>query len=106
MEEPEGTIKYNDVVKLRCVVDGADRPYFIQWQYMKDTNEDSKLPLWENIDCVGEVYEYVLTEENIDYYYRVVLSFNNDEKATKTDLNITSKSRKKKHYITSYMRVE
>lgn len=77
--EPSGMLHFGDTVKLKCYISGISEPYFIQWQYMSAPDGDlfeseiHKLPLWENAGSSDDIYEYVLTPENVGYLYRVVV---------------------------------
>ena len=83
--EPDGIIHYGDTVKLRCNVGGIRVPYTIAWQYMTGDENAS----WESLNCSDEIYEFVLTPENEDYYYRVLILCDDDQfvvAATDTDI--------------------
>lgn len=77
IEEPKGMIHSGDEVTLRCHVDGLSYPYIIHWQYVNSENNDTMQ--WQDIDCTGDTYRFVLTEENVGYYYRVIVTCDNDE---------------------------
>ena len=83
--EPDGMIHYGDKVRLRCDVKGIRVPYTIAWQYM----ENDKDALWQSLDCTDEIYEFILTPENENYYYRVLIMCDDEHfvvAATDTDL--------------------
>ena len=65
LDTPVSELRIGETVTLRCVVEGLDNPYFIQWQYSKDKEG------WFDIPCYDELYEFILTEENGKLYYRV-----------------------------------
>lgn len=65
IDTPLECIRIGNPLVLRCVVNGIDAPYNIQWQYSADTEE------WIDIPCNDEIYEFVLTRENVYLYYRV-----------------------------------
>ena len=67
MDTPIGGIKYGEILALRCVVSGIEEPYYIQWQYSEDKE------IWYEIPCNEDEYEFVLTEENAKWYYRVAV---------------------------------
>jgi len=77
-EDPDCILHYYEPVKLRCIVEGIDENYFVQWQYFDENAQNGIMPIWENVDCNGEVYEFVLTPENENYYYRVVVMCGDD----------------------------
>ena len=65
LDTPIDEIRYGDQLVLRCVVDGIDEPYHIQWQYSEDKEG------WFDIPCTDDVYKFVLDEQNAGLYYRV-----------------------------------
>ena len=67
MDTPITEIQYGNVITLRCVVTGVEKPYRVQWQHSRDKT------VWEDILCEEEVYEFVLAEDNAGTYYRVVI---------------------------------
>lgn len=67
VDAPEGMLKYGEPVTLRCVVDSDIGDYVVQWQRSEDMLE------WEDIECNEPEYSFILTEENDDYYYRVII---------------------------------
>lgn len=69
--EPEGTLRFGEPVKLKCYVDGLNEPYTVHWQHIKAI--DDNVPLWEDIGCTEDTYEFILTEENANEYYRVLV---------------------------------
>lgn len=77
IEEPEDTIRYGDEVVLRCTVGGLYRPYLIHWEYMIPNN--TGITQWIDLGCTGYTYRFVLTEENANYCYRVVVTCNDEE---------------------------
>lgn len=77
IEEPEDTIRYGDDVVLRCSVSGLYRPYVIHWEYMIPDN--TGITQWEKLNCTGPTYKFVLTEENANYCYRVVVTCSDDK---------------------------
>ena len=78
--EPEGELHFNEPVRLKCFVDGLDDPYTIRWQCLKVGFEDDNfIEQWEDIDCDEDEYEFILTPENINYYYRVLVLCINKE---------------------------
>ena len=68
LDTPLSQIKLGYPVSLRCIVDGMEEPYHIQWQHSYDKEE------WADVSCEEEVYEFILTEENAGTYYRVIVS--------------------------------
>lgn len=70
IDTPGNAIAYGEVIELRCVVNGVEDGYTIQWQYSADLKE------WIDIDCHDDVYSYTLMPDNADYYYRVVITYN------------------------------
>ena len=68
LDTPAEEIRYGSSIRLRCIVDGLEKPFHIQWQYSFDTEE------WLDLPCEDEVFEFILDEQNVDVYYRVVVS--------------------------------
>lgn len=68
LDTPMEEIQYGNTITLRCVVDGMEEPYFIQWQCSEDKEE------WVDVPCHTDLYEFVLTEETAGIYYRVIVS--------------------------------
>ena len=65
--DADGEIFYGDEITLRCEVENANMPYTIGWQYH---NGDE----WKTIEGEhSKKYEFVVTEKNAEYEYRVVL---------------------------------
>lgn len=88
MENLENELYYDDVITLRCYIDGINEPYSIVWQYMDPKDETGE---WRTLDCNSDVYEFVLTPENADYSYRVQVVcedayYTADNLATRTDI--------------------
>ena len=67
MDTPMEEVRYGNPVRFRCVVSGLKKPYHIQWQYSHDTED------WFDLPCIAEVFEFILDEQNVDLYYRVVV---------------------------------
>lgn len=57
-----------DPVTLRCIVEGIEGEYQIQWQCSEDEEE------WFDIDCHDEIYTFILDETTAGMYYRVVVT--------------------------------
>lgn len=74
--ENEGMLHYKDTIVLLCCAEGIDEPYVIYWQYM-DPNEE--IPEWRSLNYSGGKYEFILTPENVDYYYRVIVVRGDDQ---------------------------
>ena len=68
IDTPVSMIRIGERITLRCIVEGYDTPYFIQWQYSEDKEE------WYDLPCYDEVYEFILTEENENLDDRVCIS--------------------------------
>ena len=68
MVTPTSELRYGEPVTLKCQMVEIPEPYAIQWQYDRGDGE------WVDIDCREELYSFVLTEENADFAYRVVVS--------------------------------
>ena len=77
IEEPEDLIRYGDEVVLRCTVGGLYKPYLIHWEYMIPDSAD--IVQWKELNCTGDTYKFVLTKENANYCYRVVVTCNDEE---------------------------
>lgn len=78
--EPDGDLQFDEPVKLKCFVDGIDEPYTIRWQFLKvDSADDRVSDQWEDIDCSEDTYEFILTQESINYCYRVLVICNSRE---------------------------
>jgi len=73
IDTPGEAIAYGEVIELRCEVNGLAEGYSIQWQYSADLQE------WIDIDCYGDVYSYTLMPDNADYYYRVVITYGDND---------------------------
>lgn len=71
----EEMIDIGDVVTLHCDVSGVQEPYIIRWQYTDDPEQE----IYYDIDYAGEEYSFILTEENIDYFYRVLIVVSSDD---------------------------
>jgi len=67
MDTPVEEIQYGNPIRFRCVVNGLEKPYHIQWQYSHDADD------WLDLPCTDEIYEFILDEQNVDLYYRVVI---------------------------------
>lgn len=67
LNSPVGILRYGDAVCLECVVDGVEGPYSISWEYSINGVDYFSLG-WHLPE-----YSYILTRDNIDYYYRVVV---------------------------------
>lgn len=67
LNSPVGILRYGDAVCLECVVDGIEGPYSISWEYSINGVDYFSLG-WHLPE-----YSYILTRDNIDYYYRVVV---------------------------------
>lgn len=61
--------RYGDEVVLACRVRGLIGDYVIEWEYSEDGEA------FRSLDCTGEYYKYVLTEENEGYEYRVLIHY-------------------------------
>ena len=68
--EPDGLIRFGDEVVLRCDISGLAESSIVQWQYM---DPDERITRWRVLDCTDRTYKYVLTRENVNYYYRVIV---------------------------------
>ena len=68
LDTPVEEIRLGCPLRLRCVVIGLEEPYFFQWQSSSDLEE------WIDLRCTEEVFEFILDEQNVDLYYRVVVS--------------------------------
>ena len=65
--ENEGDIYFGDTVILRAVIRDANTDYEIRWEYLSGSE-------WKVISGEDdETYEFVVTEENAELEYRVVL---------------------------------
>ena len=64
------TYKYGDEVILTCIIQGIISDYTIEWEYR--VNEDSD---FISLECHEEKYSYILTPENEEYEYRVVIRY-------------------------------
>lgn len=65
--ENEGDIYFGDTVVLRAMIYGANTDYEIRWEYLSGSE-------WKVIEGEDEeTYDFVVTEENADREYRVVL---------------------------------
>lgn len=67
IDTPADEIGFGKPVTLRCVVNGLDVPYSIQWQYSEDRQT------WIDIPCNEECYMFVLDESTMHLLYRVVI---------------------------------
>ena len=93
-DDPECVLRYGEPVRIRCVVDGVYEPYTIRWQYFDNQEQDGIAPVWIDIDCTDDVYEFILTPENEEYYYRVVVTCRDETHfiGTPTDTNLRSEN--------------
>ena len=65
-----GDIYYGDKITLVARISNANLPYSIRWEVDKDNG-------WTTISGeTGDTYDFVVTEENEGYAYRVVLVVN------------------------------
>ncbi len=65
----EGALYYGDRVTLTAQVSNANRMYAIRWEVNRQDDEG-----WKAIaGASGADYSFALTEENVNYEYRVVL---------------------------------
>ena len=105
--DPEGEIHYGDTVRLKCYVDGVSS-YFVSWQCLPVTGEDDDSTLsWKELYCYDDEYEFVLTKDNVNYLYRVIVaadditySTNSGEPttpATPTDLHTSGRREVAEH---------
>lgn len=68
---PYGKIHFGDEVTLMCSVEGMDGvDYTIDWQYCTCSERSDFI----NLNCHELLYTFVITRENVDYCYRVVIS--------------------------------
>ena len=79
LDTPIEELRYGGPVRLHCVVDGLEEPYHIQWQSSPDAEE------WTDLPCTDEVFEFVLNQENVDLYYRVVITREEGETSGKEE---------------------
>lgn len=67
--EGEGALYYGDFVTLTAKISNANRPFAIRWEVNRQDEEG-----WQTIaGANGLNYSFLLTKDNVDYEYRVVL---------------------------------
>lgn len=71
IDTPMSMIRIGNPIRLRCIIEGLDKPYGIQWQHSED-----KI-IWHDAPCRDEIYEFILDESNAGTYYRVVITHRN-----------------------------
>ena len=75
--ENTGDIYFGDTVTLQLIVKDLNQEFTIRWQVWKHETDEE---IWYDIDGVtGVTYSFVVTEENVNYEYRVVLTVQDDE---------------------------
>ena len=80
--DPEGEIHYGDTVRLKCYVDGVES-YFISWQCLPVTGDDDDNTLsWKDLYCYDDEYEFILTRDNVNYLYRVIVATDDETYST------------------------
>jgi len=79
LDTPIEEMRYGSPVRLRCVVVGLEEPYCIRWQCSPDAEE------WTDLPCTDEVFEFVLDQEDVDLYYRVVITRGEGETSGKEE---------------------
>lgn len=67
---PEDQLAIGEIVELRCVMEEYPENCVITWQYLDDEAE-----YWQDMGIVGETCCFILDEKNINYYYRVMITY-------------------------------
>ena len=63
-------LRYGDDVELYCTVESDREGYALSWEY-----SDDECDTFHSLGWHLPVYRFVLTPENLKWYYRVVVSF-------------------------------
>lgn len=67
---PVDELAIGEMVELRCVIDEDPGDCTITWQYL-----DDEVGYWQSMDIVGETCCFILDDMNINYYYRVMITY-------------------------------
>ena len=68
LNTPIEDLQYGNTVELECVTEGIEGKIFYGWQYCTDDTQ------WYYLDEHEKIYRFILDEENINYYYRVIVT--------------------------------
>lgn len=67
LNTPIEDLQYGNTIELECVTVDIEEPIVYGWQYCMDDSQ------WYDLDEHEKIFRFILDEENINYYYRVIV---------------------------------